>query len=58
MGAIRQSRGEGGTCQHKTTPATPTWAPGPSLLAEIEYRAKSAAGKMRHPFFKGIRKDL
>jgi len=22
----------------------------PSLLAEIEYRAKSAAGKVRHPF--------
>jgi bifunctional non-homologous end joining protein LigD len=29
-----------------------------SLLAEIEYRAKSAAGKVRHPFFKGIREDL
>src|SRR6266699_2113028 len=27
----------------------------PSLLAEIEYRAKSAEGKVRHPFFKGIR---
>ncbi len=26
----------------------------PSLLAEIEYRAKSAEGKVRHPFFKGI----
>ena len=25
----------------------------PSLLAEIEYRAKSAEGKLRHPFFKG-----
>src|ERR1700737_803929 len=24
----------------------------PSLLAEIEYRAKSAEGKVRHPFFK------
>jgi bifunctional non-homologous end joining protein LigD len=23
----------------------------PSLLAEIEYRAKSADGKLRHPFF-------
>jgi ATP-dependent DNA ligase len=23
----------------------------PSLLAEIEYRAKSAEGKVRHPFF-------
>jgi bifunctional non-homologous end joining protein LigD len=30
----------------------------PSLLAEIEYRAKSAKGKVRHPFFKGIREDL
>ena len=30
----------------------------PSVLAEIEYRAKSAAGKVRHPFFKGIREDL
>ena len=30
----------------------------PELLAEIEYRAKSAAGKVRHPFFKGIREDL
>jgi bifunctional non-homologous end joining protein LigD len=31
----------------------------PSLLAaKIEYRAKSAEGKLRHPFFKGIREDL
>jgi len=30
----------------------------PSLLAEIEYRAKSIEGKVRHPFFKGIREDL
>jgi bifunctional non-homologous end joining protein LigD len=30
----------------------------PSLLAEIEYRAKSAEGRVRHPFFKGIREDL
>jgi bifunctional non-homologous end joining protein LigD len=30
----------------------------PSLLAEIEYRAKSAEGKVRHPFFKGIRENL
>jgi bifunctional non-homologous end joining protein LigD len=30
----------------------------PSLLAEIECRAKSAEGKVRHPFFKGIREDL
>jgi len=28
------------------------------LLAEIEYRAKSAKGKARHPFFKGVREDL
>lgn len=30
----------------------------PSVLVEIEYRAKSAEGKVRHPFFKGIREDL
>lgn len=30
----------------------------PTLLAEIEYRAKSAEGKLRHPFFKGLREDL
>nr|WP_228747778.1 non-homologous end-joining DNA ligase [Bradyrhizobium sp. BR 10289] len=30
----------------------------PKLLAEIEYRAKSAEGKLRHPFFKGLREDL
>jgi bifunctional non-homologous end joining protein LigD len=30
----------------------------PQLLAEIEYRAKSAERKLRHPFFKGIREDL
>jgi bifunctional non-homologous end joining protein LigD len=29
----------------------------PELLAEIEYRAKSAEGKVRHPFFKGGRID-
>jgi bifunctional non-homologous end joining protein LigD len=34
-----------------------TWLE-PSLLAEVEYRAKSAEGKVRHPFFKGIREDL
>ena len=28
----------------------------PELLAEIEYRAKSAEGKVRHPFFKGFGK--
>jgi ATP-dependent DNA ligase len=30
----------------------------PELLAEIEYRAKSAEGKLRHPVYKGLRKDL
>jgi bifunctional non-homologous end joining protein LigD len=30
----------------------------PNLLAEIEYRAKSAEGKVRHPFFRGLREDL
>ena len=30
----------------------------PKLLVEIEYRAKSAAGTVRHPFFKGLREDL
>jgi bifunctional non-homologous end joining protein LigD len=34
-----------------------TWVE-PSLLAEIEYRAKSAEGRVRHPFFKGLREDL
>lgn len=29
----------------------------PELLAEIEYRGKSAEGKVRHPFFKGLRED-
>lgn len=30
----------------------------PRVLAEIEYRAKSAEGKVRHPFFRGVREDL
>jgi bifunctional non-homologous end joining protein LigD len=30
----------------------------PKLLAEIEYRAESAEGKVRHPFFKGLREDI
>jgi bifunctional non-homologous end joining protein LigD len=30
----------------------------PELLAEIEYRAKSAECKVRHPFFRGVREDL
>jgi bifunctional non-homologous end joining protein LigD len=30
----------------------------PKLLAEIEYRAKSAEGKVRHPIFRGLRGDL
>ncbi|MBR1280236.1 non-homologous end-joining DNA ligase [Bradyrhizobium sp. AUGA SZCCT0283] len=28
------------------------------LNAEIEYRTKSAEGKVRHPFFKGVREDI
>ncbi|MGY4412454.1 ATP-dependent DNA ligase [Bradyrhizobium sp. LB7.1] len=34
-----------------------TWVE-PKLLAEIEYRAKSGEGKVRHPFFRGLREDL
>ena len=34
-----------------------TWVE-PVLFAEIEYRAKSAEGKVRHPYFKGLREDL
>jgi bifunctional non-homologous end joining protein LigD len=30
----------------------------PALMAEIEYRAKSAEGKARHPVFKGLREDF
>ena len=30
----------------------------PELLAEIEYRAKPAEGKVRQPFFKGLREDI
>jgi bifunctional non-homologous end joining protein LigD len=30
----------------------------PTLLAEVEYRAKTGAGKLRHPSFKGLREDL
>jgi bifunctional non-homologous end joining protein LigD len=29
----------------------------PSLLAEVEYRAKSAEGKVRHPVYKGLREE-
>jgi bifunctional non-homologous end joining protein LigD len=34
------------------------WVEPAELLAEIEYRAKSAEGKVRHPFFRGLREDL
>jgi bifunctional non-homologous end joining protein LigD len=30
----------------------------PALLAEVEYRAKSAERKLRHPSFKELREDL
>ena len=37
------------------TPKTLTVA---KVLAEIEYRAKSAEGKVRHPFFRRLREDI
>jgi bifunctional non-homologous end joining protein LigD len=43
--------------RHKKIAHRDIWAV-PSLSAEIEYRGKSAKGKVRHPFFKGIREDL
>jgi hypothetical protein len=30
----------------------------PELLAEVEYRAKSAEGKVRHPFLRGLRETF
>jgi bifunctional non-homologous end joining protein LigD len=30
----------------------------PELLVEIEYRVKSAEGKVRDPFFKELREDV
>jgi bifunctional non-homologous end joining protein LigD len=30
----------------------------PNLFAEIEYRAQSAEGKVRHPFCEGLREDI
>jgi bifunctional non-homologous end joining protein LigD len=39
------------------TPHRGIWV-GPELLTENEYRAKSAEGKVKHPFFKGLREDL
>jgi bifunctional non-homologous end joining protein LigD len=30
----------------------------PKLMAEIEYRAQTESGKLRHPSFKGLREDL
>jgi bifunctional non-homologous end joining protein LigD len=30
----------------------------PQLLADVEYRAVTGAGKLRHPSFKGLREDL
>jgi bifunctional non-homologous end joining protein LigD len=29
----------------------------PELLVQIEYRTKSDEGKVRHPFFRGLRQD-
>lgn len=39
------------------TPHKAFWVQ-PRLLAEIEYRAKSAEGKVRHPVFKSLREDI
>jgi len=30
----------------------------PQLLADVEYRALTGDGKLRHPSFKGLRQDL
>jgi bifunctional non-homologous end joining protein LigD len=30
----------------------------PKLLVDVEYRALTGTGKLRHPSFKGIREDL
>jgi bifunctional non-homologous end joining protein LigD len=30
----------------------------PEILVEVEYRALTGEGKLRHPSFKGIREDL
>jgi bifunctional non-homologous end joining protein LigD len=30
----------------------------PELLAEVEYRRKTASGLLRHPSYKGMREDL
>jgi bifunctional non-homologous end joining protein LigD len=30
----------------------------PDVLADIEYRALTGEGKLRHPSFKGLREDL
>lgn len=41
----------------KRIPGSGIWVE-PRLNAEVEYRAKSANGHLRHPFFKGLREDL
>jgi len=41
----------------KRIPNSGIWVE-PRLNAEIEYRAKSANGHLRHPSFKGLREDL
>jgi bifunctional non-homologous end joining protein LigD len=52
MPLIRKTQPYAKRIAHKAT-----WVE-PKLLAEIEYRAKSAEGKVRHPLFKGLREDL
>jgi bifunctional non-homologous end joining protein LigD len=49
---IRKTRPYTKRIAHKST-----WVE-PELLAKIEYLTKSAAGKVRLRFFKGLREDL
>jgi ATP-dependent DNA ligase len=35
----------------------PTWLQ-PKLLADVEFRALTGDGKLRHPSLKGIREDI
>lgn len=51
--------GADGATRRRTPSKSPTAANGvePKLLAEIEYRAKLAAGKVRHPHFEELREE-
>jgi hypothetical protein len=50
---LRRVFGEGIEWHQAAVPRRQSAAP-----AEIEYRAKSAEGKVRHPLFKGLREDI